>query len=181
MSQATDFDAAYVASKDPRIQALFAGYMGLPGTALDPGTRQSQALSLALGGLTIDPQIDVDGGDPYLIMSTRAGYGYSTVPALLQKLPPVFLPPGVHVPGVPDYDPSLWLIKVSTQISDYPKFVGPSESTSYIGAYCGNGLYNVINNAQNFFIAGQQYTENGVSYTFLVAVAANEYFWQRNS
>lgn len=179
----SSFDQTYVASKKRAIRDLFVGTAGIPGIALDPSVRESKAYALAMHGEVIDPEIDCNGGDPWIIMSNRTNYGYITVPALLQKLPDVWLPPGVHVPGVPDYDPTLWKVKVSIDPADYPPYVDPDIATKYVGAYAGGGLYNVVNNPETVFTPGEKHTEEpyqdkGIEFTFLPAPAIGQYFWQ---
>ena len=177
-SPSVAFDLAYVASRDPRLRVVFNGYFGLPGIAMPYTDRLNLCITLATGGMVVDPQIDADNGDPWGTMTTREQYGYTTVPALLQKLPAVFLPPGITVPGVPSYDPSLWQIKVSTNLADYPKFEDPAPATSYIGSFIGNGLYETINNPQNVFAIGQNYTEGIITYQLIGPAVDGQYFWQ---
>ena len=81
----------------------------------DPALRESTAAQLAQEGYTIDYQIMVAGWDPLNTMATRAFYGYTWVPSMLQPGVPVV--PGMHLAGLPDYDPSnppAGSVKVST-------------------------------------------------------------------
>ena len=100
MTVAQTFDPAYILSRDPRIQALFAGTCGMPGDGARPqSVRMNTAFDLAVGGLLIDAVIDAEGGDPYIIMFERAQYGYTWVPSALAA--PITLAPGLSFPGVP--------------------------------------------------------------------------------
>ena len=195
MSLATVFDAAYVASKDPRVQALFAGTMGLPSApgsaptgpqALDPTVRANNAYNLALLGLLIDAPIDAFGGDPYTLMLERTQYGYTWVPLAL--VAPITLAPGLSFPGVPTYDPSPPFppgsIKVSLDLKDYPPFpvvVKPPALVPFVGSYMGNGFYGASEQAQTTFTQGEQYEQNNVNYYFVIgsmgALGAT-YFWR---
>ena len=152
---------------------------------MDPVARLAAATALALqAGLVVDPQIDAQGGDAFLIMNERAAYGYTAVPSIGQKVP-FMTPPGISVPGVPPYDPTGMNIKVSTNIADYPPFSGPvAPVVNYVGAYAGNGLYNAINGAELVFTAGQKHSEEpyaakNIAFVFLPAPAIGEYFWQQ--
>lgn len=90
------FDRAYVLSKDPRIQALFAGMLGFPGNQMPAGTRYSTALELENSGLTVDRAIDAWGWDPYLTIVDRNALGanLSLNPA---DYPPFAVPPPLPV------------------------------------------------------------------------------------
>ena len=185
---AQTFDAAYVASKDQRIQALFACTLGLPcgptQLALDPMTRFNRAGQLAQV-LVVDEQIDSLGGDPYLIMLERQQYGYTAVGAIGQFVP-FSTPPGVSAPGIPAYDPTGLAIKVSTSLADYPPFPVPvlqaTAAAPYVGSYAGNGFYFASQAAQSTFANGQQYSQAGVTYVFVVGNMGpfgKTYFWQK--
>lgn len=127
MSEQTIFNAAYIASKDPRIQALFTMNNTNP-----PGGRDKAAYALALGGLIIDAVIDGDGQDPFNIMSDREQDGYLwtesalmtvTDTSLEEKLP---IPPGG--------------IKVSTYLADYPPYGGYPPPPPPTDSVVGNSL-----------------------------------------
>jgi hypothetical protein len=185
MSVASTFDTAYVLSKDPRIQALFAGYMGFPGTALDPTTRYNTAFALATSGLLIDAPIDAFAGDPYITMFERQQYGYTWVPSALAA--PITLAPGLTFPGVPSYNANPpyppGSIVVSTNLADYPPFeapVIPPAAVPYVGSYAGGGFYFASEAAQTIFKPGQDYQQNGVNYYFVIAqeLMGNTYLWR---
>ena len=122
MTPSQAFDAAYRASRDPRIQALY--------TIADPMTRYNTALGLALKGLAIDNEIDVRGADPYLEMLFRENDGITWVPNVLQpNVAPGVLPPGVtpNPPFVP-YDPTNpppGSLLVSTDPAKFPPWPVP--------------------------------------------------------
>lgn len=172
MSMASDFATKfYIPSKDPRIQALFAGTYQLPGPELDPQVREDTAKKLSAMGLAVDENIDANGGDAYETMQQRQRDGWSRFPSLAQEL-------ANPSEQFDKNDPNL-AFKVSVDPVDYPKFSGPVPPTVlYVGAYAGNGLYNAINGAEKVFSTGQEHTENGLMYTFLPAVALGEYFWE---
>ena len=191
MSVQSVFDLAYVASKDPRIQALFAGSLGLPNSELDPGVRQAAALDLALDGLTIDGLIDAAGADPYYTMLLRQQNGYTTYPSILQ--PGVVIPPGINVPGQVGYNPALYAIKVSTNLADYPPFNPPAPVTpaqpnaSLFGVFIAPGMYFASQVAINLAVAGaikqgQQEVNpaDGATYTFIISFGpmGNSYYWK---
>ena len=81
----------YWKSKDPRIQAQY----GNPDVTV--------WMALAKLGLWIDHEIMVNNQDPPTIHALRIQYGYTWVPNAIQPNIPV--PPFVHYPGLPDYDP----------------------------------------------------------------------------
>ena len=102
------FDAAYIASKPPAIQALFG---------MNPqSNRPAEAYSLATQGYILDYWIDAIGADPYLAMVQRTVVDqFVWVPSSLQAQPgnPYTMQSGPVPPGA---------IKVSTNIADYPPF-----------------------------------------------------------
>lgn len=191
MSVQSFFDLAYVASKDPRIQALFAGSLGLPGPALDPGVRQATALNLAFAGLTIDGQIDAAGADAYWTMLLRKQNGYITYPSILQS--GVVIPPGINVPGQSSYNPALYSIKVSIDLVDYyppwpttPVTVAP-EGVSLFGVFIAPGYYFASETAIQLATSGalkpgQQEVNpgDGQNYSFVISAGmmGNSYFWK---
>lgn len=187
MTPAQQFDAAYIASKDPRIQALFIGTDNQPGSEMDPVLRLQTATALALqAGLIVDPDIDARGADAFLTMSNDQQLGFVRKYAIGEK--PVFTtPPGISAPGIPPYDPTAGKILVSANIADYPPFAGPvAPVVDYVGLYAGNGLYNIKNGAELIFKAGDKHTEEpyaakNISFTFLPAPAIGQYFWQQVS
>lgn len=75
MTQAEQYNAAYKASRDPRVLALLS---------IDEGSRYDAAYALALKGVVIDDEIDVRGASPYLEMQYRANDGLRWVPSILQ-------------------------------------------------------------------------------------------------
>lgn len=186
MTVAQTFDQAYILSRDPRVQALFAGTCGMPGAALDPKARMDEAFNLAVGGLLIDAVIDAEGGDPYIIMFERAQYGYTWVPSALAA--PITLAPGLSFPGVPSYNAGKpyppGSIVVSTNLADYPPFAVPEPpvvEVPYVGSYTGNGFYIASEAAQTTFSNGQTYEQNGVNYVFVVGsmgAFGATYFWR---
>jgi hypothetical protein len=115
------FDQAYWASQPPEVVAAFG-----PASTLSEDDRTNRATQLAQQGFTIDLPIMVWRWDPYLLMTMRANYGYTWVPAVLQ--PPITVMPGLTVPGGTVYDPNNpppGSIKVSVNIADYPPYVVP--------------------------------------------------------
>lgn len=186
MTLAQTFDTSYIASRDPRVQDLFAGTCGQPGTALDPSVRMTTAFDLATDGLLIDAPIDAEGGDPYIIMYERQQYGYTWVPSALAL--PITLAPGLSFPGVPSYNAAKpyppGSIVVSTNLADYPPFLEPAPpapAVPFVGNYAGGGYYFASEAAQTAFKPGDPYTQNGVKYAFVVlpfAMFGNEYFWK---
>jgi hypothetical protein len=186
MSIASVFNTAYVLSRDPRVQALFTGYMGFPGTALDPTVRYNTAYQLALSGLLIDAPIDAYAGDPYTYMYERIQYGYTWVPSALAA--PITLAPGLSYPGIPSYNPNPpyppGSIKVSINLADYPPFavpVPPVTTVPYVGSYAGNGFYFASEAAQTTFLSNEKYTQAGVDYYFVVGsmgAFGATYFWR---
>lgn len=187
------FDLAYVASKDPRIQALFAGTLGLPGASLDPATRQAQALNLALTtSLVIDGLIDAAGADPYYTMLWRAEDEYTTYPSILQ--PGVQVPPGLSFPGLPPYDPALYAIKVSTNLADYPPFTVPTPTPTpaqqtLFGVIIAPGYIFASQLAINLASSGalkpgtlEVNPADGLTYALVVSAnpMGNSYFWKAN-
>jgi len=186
MSTASVFDTAYVLSKDPRVQALFAGYMGFPGTALDPSVRYNTAYQLALSGLLIDAPIDAYAGDPYTYMFEREQYGYTWVPSALAA--PIPLAPGLSYPGVPSYNANPPFppgsIKVSINLADYPPFALPTVPTPpvpFVGSYAGNGFYFASEVAETTFLPNEKYTQGGTEYYFVVGsmgAFGATYFWR---
>ena len=194
MSVQSIFDLTYVAFLDPRRAALFAGSLGLPGTALDPATRQATALALAQSGLVIDGWIDAAGADPYFTMLWRKNNGYTWYPSILQPGVATTVK-GAIVPGYATYDPSNpppGSILVSTNLSDYPPFavappvIIPPETTLF-GVFIAPGMYFASETAIQLATAGaikagQQEVNpsDGLTYTFIVSAnpMGNSYYWK---
>jgi hypothetical protein len=68
----------------------------------------------------------VFGWDAYLIMKSRADFGFTWVPSALQ--PNISVAPAVAQPGSVLYDPlhpPVGSIKVSISIADYPPYAAP--------------------------------------------------------
>jgi hypothetical protein len=187
------YDHAYVLSKDPRIQALFAGYMGFVGQALDPATRYAQAVALAGEGLVIDPQIDALGGDPYLIMLERSLDGFEQVYALGQSQP-FSTPPGVSAPNIPAYNQTAGLIVVS--LTPPPPFVAPAtpanppvqpEPVLFVGSHIFANMYEAseaaITASNNGTVPLPNIVENGHVYqwTVMPELLGNAYAWTQIS
>lgn len=183
MTTAQTFDAAYIASKDPRIQKLFIGTCNQPGSPMEPTLRLQTATALALqSGLIVDPDIDARGMDPYLEYSNLLQQGFVRKFAIGEK-PVLTAPPGLTVPGLPPYDPNAGKIVLSLDLANFPPFPVQPAEVQYIGAYAGNGLYNAINGAEKVFSQGAPYTEEpylskGMTFAFYPAIAIGEYFWQ---
>jgi len=119
-STQTLFDQAYWAAQPPEVQALIA--------LTDQDQRAAQAAQLASQGFTIDVPIMAWDWDPYLVMTMRAGYGYTWVPSALQA--GVQMAPGLTTPGLIPYDPANppeGSIRVSTNVQDYPPFNPPAQ------------------------------------------------------
>ena len=185
------YDKAYVLSKDPRIQALFAGYMGFAGTALDPATRYAQAVALAAQGLIIDPQIDALGGDPYLIMLERSLDGFEQVYALGQSQP-FSTPPGVSAPNIPAYNQTAGLIVVSltppAPFAGTPVVAPPQpEPVAWVGSHIFANLYDAseaaITASANGTIPLPNISEGGHVYqwTVMPELMGNTYAWTQIS
>jgi hypothetical protein len=187
------YDHAYVLSKDPRIQALFAGYMGFVGQALDPATRYAMAVQLAGQGLIIDPQIDALGGDPYLIMLERSLDGFEQVYALGQSQP-FSTPPGVSAPNIPAYNQTAGLIVVT--LTPPGPFVNPAtpvtppvqpEPVAWVGSHIFGNLYNpseaAITASANGTIPLPNISEGGHVYqwTVMPELLGNTYAWTQIS
>lgn len=66
--------------------------------------RVDLAQKLAGQGFAIDPQIMIQGQDPYMSIKNRMDAGYTWSPGLGQNAPPVA--PGLNFPGQPSYDPN---------------------------------------------------------------------------
>jgi hypothetical protein len=120
-STQSTFDQAYWASQPPEILTAFG-----PASTLSEDDRTNRATVLAQQGFTIDIPIMVWNWDPYLVMTMRASYGYTWVPAALQ--PPITVAPGLSFPGAV-YDPNNpppGSIPVTVNIADYPPYVPPT-------------------------------------------------------
>jgi hypothetical protein len=120
----SDFDQAYWASEPPEIVAAFG-----PASRLSEDDRTTRAVELAQQGFTIDLPIMVWNWDPYLVMTMRANYGFTWVPAVLQ--PPITVAPGLNFPGAAydPNDPPPGSIPVSVNIQDYPPYTLPAPPT----------------------------------------------------
>lgn len=158
------FDAAYAASKDPRIRTLLL---------MDPSqpSRVLYAMSLAGKGLIIDYVIDAESFDPFMTMSQRATDGMVSVPDALGQTQ----------------------IKVTTDLSYYPPFPDPpapatEPASVYIGAEMGStipwiGSYWFSTPAcfQQKLPNGlmlQMKTNDGVMHSFELHVNGQSYLWQ---
>ncbi len=119
----SEFDQAYWASEPPEIVAAFG-----PASTLSQDDRTTRAVQLAQQGFTIDIAIMVWDWDPYLVMTMRANYGFTWVPAALQ--PPITVAPGLSFPGAA-YDPNsppAGSIPVSVNIANYPPYAPPAST-----------------------------------------------------
>ena len=126
----------YIPSKDPRIQALFAGTYGLAGTMLTLEARVAVAQALSNAGLVIDEEIDGEGQDCLETIQYRQRYGYTRFPDMAQgsDVDPVT--------GARDYSNPKFAIVVTTDPAAYPPFVtppppAPPAPASLVGPYCG--------------------------------------------
>jgi hypothetical protein len=115
------FDTAYWNSQPAPVRALENMPPAIDGPGVAESTdRYGVALALAKQGYTIDVPITVWGWDPYATMTLRQQYGYTWVPSALQS--PVYVPPGVSVPGQASYNPAApppGSIKVDNAAADY--------------------------------------------------------------
>lgn len=87
----------YWNSQPAPVQAL----RNLPGNSDE---RLNLAKQLSAQGYSIDPQIMIEGQDPYLATKNRMDAGYTWTPSFGQQAPPVA--PGLSFPGLPSYDPN---------------------------------------------------------------------------
>jgi hypothetical protein len=95
---APPFDANYWASQPPAVQVL---------QNMDIGeVRKFAAASLATQGYLIDFIIMGEGWGPYATMAQRVQDGYTWVLSALQPTSLLPVAPGLHVPGLPDYNPN---------------------------------------------------------------------------
>lgn len=157
----TTFDKTYDAAQRPSVQALLR---------LAPASvqRSAEAFQLAKSGTVIDYAIDVNGMDPFKVMTARKSAGLTWVPSALQQ--PLGQVPGIAFPGIaPEpgqtvYDPSsppAGSIKVSLDSDDYPPYGGdapttpPAVITSPVGINEGGGIYSATTLARTMFDAGE--------------------------
>lgn len=168
----------YVPSKPKATRDLFEGKLGIPGPLLSPEDNERKCFDLARAGYLIDPLIEASQTDPLLTMLNRIQRGLTRTPSLLQKLPPVWLDPGVKVPGVPSYDATKWDILVSINPADYPPASDLNSPTvKYVGPYAGNGLYNPINSPEKVFKFGEIHYEDTINYQLLVPNVVGQIYW----
>jgi hypothetical protein len=116
------FKAAYIASKDPNLQAAYL--------IDDPVVRLNTMYALALKGIAIDVMIDVNGADPLLMHQFRQNVGLLWVPNALQPSLEVQLT-GSQQPDPPfyPYDPAhppVGAIITDTNPADYKAFPLPA-------------------------------------------------------
>jgi hypothetical protein len=92
------YNEAYFLSKPDRVRSLW--------DINDSAERYTAAVALAHEGYILDGSIDGYGNDPYLVNTDRiVTYGYTWIPSLLQ--PPLSVAPGLHIPGIADYNPNV--------------------------------------------------------------------------
>ena len=129
------FDQAYWNSQPAPVRALENMSVAIDGPGVTASSdRYGIALALAKQGYAIDVPIMVWGWDPYATMTLRAQYGYTWVPSALQA--PVYVPPGVSVPGQASYNPAApppGSIRVDNVAADY----APASDCSSIPACVG--------------------------------------------
>ena len=171
------FNTRYIKSRIPAIQELFVGTCGQPGVPMDLTTRLAACNALAKAGTVVDPQIDTGILEPYFVNQHALQGGFMTRPKIGETVP-FCTPPGISMPGVPNYDDFTFAIKSSLADADYPAFSGPIPPvTLYVGARANNeGMYNVINGAEKVFKLGEQHYEQNHYFTF-GPVAAGVYYW----
>lgn len=150
------FDGAYWAHQPPAVATCQ--------TRCSP----SQAIALANQGYQIDVAIDVWGGDPYAIMTDRASYGFTWVPALGQAQ--VTILPGLSQAGVQSYNPTppSGSILVSTNPADYPPFVPPAPisapaATPLVGGQELGCMYYALDGGK--VASGSTVNQGGKTYT----------------
>lgn len=105
------YNDAYWASQPPEVQALR--------NIDEPDARRAEAAKLANAGFTIDVPIMSWGWDAEKTMQLREDYGYTRVPSALE--PNVEVAPGLTVPGLQPYNPSLYSIPVTTTVDELNK------------------------------------------------------------
>lgn len=193
-----DFDAMVVRSKHPILRALYIGQIdaaqsaaaGVPvGSMLPPDVRSGRARDAALqGGLIVDPDSDAGGMSPWFEMTHGIEQGLLTKPKIGEKIPNggLLLMPGVESPNIPHWNDFTFAIKYTLDPKDYPPYPDPpSVDTKFVGGYCGNMLYAVINGGEKIFVAGQDRYEVGPfggpaqHYVFTPTVIPDEFFWTR--
>ncbi len=129
------FDTAYWNSQPAPVRALENMPPAIDGPGVTESTdRYGVALALAKQGFTIDVPITVWGWDPYATMTLRQQYGYTWVPSALQS--PVYVPPGVNVPGQAGYNPAApppGSIKVDNVATDYAPSPDCSSAPACVG------------------------------------------------
>lgn len=186
------FKAAYLASRDPAIRALF----DIP----DPVIRYQTAETLALKGLLIDREIDVGGADPLLEMLFRQADGMKWVPSLLQPniqsagLLPGETPNPPFVPYNADTEPAGGLL-VSSNPADFkplpvpppppeppPQPTSPQPGMKLVGPAKTLTLYDLTTQARTLTIEDNfvwMLEGDGHVYVFHSSLMAR--LWQRTS
>ena len=125
-------DTAYAASKPPAFAPLFNGYGwgSTPDAAqLTRADREALIAKLIAEGWIIDEEIDFCGFDPYSVMYMRQLYGNSWVPAGLGNVSSLTESPSLYTGPVP-----AGAIKVSTLLSDYPRYPVPAAGEPPVAA-----------------------------------------------
>lgn len=120
LDAATDlaFRNAYIASRDPRLQAIWQKRLG---SNVDAWELLSEALTLAKGGeVLVNLAVDGYGSDPLPWMLDMENQGYHSMWNALQPAGNVSaysMPPGQAPPGA---------VLVSSNIADFPPFAVPA-------------------------------------------------------
>lgn len=158
-----NFNEIYRLSLPPTLRAL---YDRAQADKTDRTGLTKDAFAAAELGYKVDVPIMVWGWAPFDVMTMRANYGYTWVPAALGA--PVIMAPGLHAPGYADYDalnPPAGSIRVSLNPNDYPPFDPPVipvvvvPSASPVGADEGDGLhYQALNNGETL-ISDKEYID----------------------
>lgn len=156
------FDRAYILSRDPEVQKLHSGEVGLtnpdgsPQVPLHPAERYALALELAP---THDVywQIDALGSDPYFSMMQLQMGGFTEIYSYLRNTP----------------------MKVSTNPADFPPYPTepvevPPTSTALVGALAYDNVYYATQTAINqakagTLINGQLIRQDGAIFRFQVS------------
>lgn len=143
------FDAAYIASKDPQLQALWAKRIA---GNVDGGSLIAEAEALARSGdALVLGECDAWGETPYFFMATKKIAGYAWWPNMMQPVPGSpsgFSDPNVRPPGA---------LRVSIDPADFPPFNPPVITPPAAPSLIGNFMAFQINGKDVYSCAAQNH------------------------